>query len=258
MRLIALACLLGLTATAFACSDNADPGRDELTPSGTGGEGNGNGNGNGNASSGGTSSGSSGNTGTAPTFTLMATDLTGELYEDKTATIMVVPQNGFTGPVTLTLEGLGTDIIGKLDKTTLNASESTTLTAKSTKGGAVPFVVKGTAGSVVVQKTVTFTAEKVLTLRLKMGANATPAAPDIWGPADGKFMVTNALPLTVKFQNLDSVAHTLHTGGTNFAHGKTSVPQNGFDAEPRMVAAAGTRDGYMHDKGGAHFTLDVK
>jgi hypothetical protein len=187
----------------------------------------------------------------------MATDLAGELYQDKTATIMVVPQNGFSGPVTLTLEGLGTDIVGKLDKTTLNANEAATLTAKSTKGGAVPFVVKGTAGSVVVSKTVTFTAEKVLTLKLRMGANATPQAPDIWGTPDGKFAVTNAVPLVVKFQNLDTVGHTMHTGGTNFPHGSNVLP-GAFDTAQRMVAAAGTRDGYMHDKGGAHFTLDVK
>lgn len=273
MRTLAIISLLGLTVSAFACSDT-DPNKDgnfhqinpgETASSSSGATSSSGGSSGTTSSSGGSSGASSGTNPQGPTFSIQATDMTGELYQAKTSTIMIVPANGFTGDVTLTLEGLGTDIIGaKLDKTTLKPNETATLTAESTKGGAVPFVVKGTSGSIVVPKTVTFTAQKVLTLRVKMGTGAAPVAGANFvgaGPND-TFVVTNALPLSVKFMNLDSAGHILHTGGTNFAHGDQAnpVPQNGLDPMTRTIDAAGTRNGYIHDlaQGATSWSIDAK
>ncbi len=264
MRTLAIISLLGLTVSAFACSDT-DPNKDgnfhQINPgetaSGSSGATSSSGGSSGTTSSSGGSSGaSSGTNPQGPTFTLQSNDLNGELYDYKTATIMVVPANGFTGDVTLTLEGMGTDIIGaKLDKTTLKPNETATLTAASTKGGAVPFVVKGTSGSLIVPKTVTFNAQKVLTLRSKMGVGTAPVPGSNFmnsvaaGTVD-TFTVTNSLPLTVKYINLDAAGHIFHTSGEmNFAHGNQGAPiaQNGTDPTARTIATADVRNGYIHD-----------
>ncbi|NOU33176.1 MAG: hypothetical protein HOO96_35200 [Polyangiaceae bacterium] len=276
MRTLAIISLLGLTVSAFACSDT-DPNRDGNfnqvrvgeSSSSSGGASSSGGSSGTTSSSGGSSGASSGTNPQGPTFTLQATDLTGELYDYKTATIMVVPANGFTGDVTLTLEGMGTDIIGaKLDKTTLKPNETATLTAASTKGGAVPFVVKGTSGSIIVPRTVTFTAQKVLTLRSKMGVGTAPVPGSNFmnsvaaGTVD-TFTVTNALPLTVRYINLDGAGHIFHTSDeANFAHGnrQVAIAQNGVDPTVRTIAAADIRVGYIHDlvQAQTSWRLDVK
>jgi hypothetical protein len=167
---------------------------------------------------------------------------------------MVVSRNGFNGPVNLTLEGTGNDIVGTFAKTTLNANETTMLTARSAKGGAVQFMVKGTSGTMSATRPVTFTASKILTLRLKAGADATPNAPDLWGSADSRFTVSAAAPLEVRFLNSDTVPHIMHTGGgAAFPHGNTNVPvaANATDPAARTVNAGQTQTFYLHDKGGA-------
>jgi hypothetical protein len=188
----------------------------------------------------------------APTFELRVADLTGELYELKTAAVSIVAMNGFTGIATLSLEGLVPALTASLDRLSVGPNESATVSVLSKRGGATKLTLKAVSGSISVSREITFTAQNLLTLRLKKGADAVPTAPDVWGSPDSIFTVSNASPLTVKFKNLDTVGHIMHAGGlATFPHGDTNVAvaQDAFDKTARTLAAGQTQTFYLHDKG---------
>jgi hypothetical protein len=272
-----LAGLLGLVGCASDLEGNRDENFSEVVRPDLGGGGGGT-SGGGGGSSGTTSSGGGGgmSSGGAPSgaagfaIATSADEAQGELYDVKSFDINVTGTGGFTGAVTLAVEGTGTNVQYKLDKTTVNPGEKATLRVFSTNGGTSNFTVKGTAAGAPEQiKALKFTASKILTMRMKNGTQAAPNGADNWssGPADFRtapmsvFVVTNALPLSVKVVNDDTTGHIVHGVGA-FAHGSipVPVPPNATDPLARTFTTAATLTGYEHilGIGTRNFSIEIK
>lgn len=270
--MLGLLALAGLTAVACGDASNPNPSRyGNFSSSGSSGD---EGPGTSTSSSGGSSGGStsSGSTtsstsssGTVSTekfsVDVAADTQTAELYESKTFSVTLSSKNGFAGDVNLTLEGAPAEAKASLDKTTVAvtaaAGGTALLTVSSRKGGANAVTIKASAiGSTVASKVVTLNTDKVLTIRLRNGMGADLNNPGNWQSLDGsvtnsQFIVTNSLPLTVKFVNQDTVGHIVHRNDQGgFTHGDQANPlaPNATEA-PRTLNAAYTGSFYEHTAG---------
>ena len=173
----------------------------------------------------------------------------------------MAPTDGFTGPVTLSLQGAGPEIAATFDGgaataqvNVAGASASATLKIKSSKAGASAFKVVAVSGDKTVSKDVTFTASKILTISIPADAEmnkGTAGNPrtDAFGPAAG-IVVTTGAGLTLNIKNLDATGHIIHGGGQGgFNHGNTNAPIQQGDSDNPRTLSTGTFNFYLHDQG---------
>jgi hypothetical protein len=267
MSRIAFAGSLLLALSAVACASEVDGNRDQnfsevgRADLGTGGGSTtgtgtpGGGGGGGTTGTPGTPGGGTGTTTAGFTISTTTSALTADLYDAKTVEVTVNGTGGFSGDVTLALEGIGAEVDAKLDKTKLKAGEKAKLTIYSKQAGANPFTIKATSGTLAAQsQAMTFAVAKTLTMHLKMGTQMAPKSPDVWSPGmdnvNSQFRVVNASPLVVKVINDDTTPHIVHGNGA-FAHGSTAValPKDGSDPTARTLTGAQTATGYVHEIG---------
>ena len=182
-------------------------------------------------------------------------DVTGDLLEEKTSVVNVAPIDGFTGAVTLSLEGAGTDVTAAFEggpTATVNvtgASASANLKIKSSKSGASVIKVIATAGTVKVSKDLTFTATKTLTITIPADAQMNRTASS-FGPGTGPITVTTGGGLNLQIKNLDSAGHIIHGGGQGgFAHGNTNSSIQTGELDEARTISTGTFNFYLHDLG---------
>jgi hypothetical protein len=224
------------------------------------------------ASSGSGSTGSTGSTGTGntggntevdaappppatPAFTVAVDDAAPSmnLADTKVLNITVTPQ-AWSGPVTLSVASLPSDVTGAFDNATLSVEGTAPLTAKLTLTSisssapvATPFTIVGTAGSTVKSTPATLTVKSYLTIHLPVNADSMSGGfgdVTITAPAD----IANN-PVTINFVNDDSTPHEIHAENPDqgFAHGQGTFAQGQADAPVRMVTVAGTYAWHLHD-----------
>jgi hypothetical protein len=207
--------------------------------------------------------------GQALTVEVSASAIKAELYENKQFTL-TVKGVGANGKVALALAGVDAAALdASLDKPTLDitptAAQTAMVTVKSRKGGDVSFEVTLTAGTEVIKKTFVINTEKTLTIPISNGAQANKGDPALFGGTNSQYEVSNAVPLKLRFKNLDATKHIIHGGdpGQGFVHGSQQAGQEiqkegGFDAD-RMITAAKPAgyEFYLHDNQGTSGKLKI-
>lgn len=190
-----------------------------------------------------------------------------ELLAQSTLNVTVAP-NGFSGAVTLSAEGLPSDVDVAfaspslmLDGTTSVTTKVTLSTHSSTAPGAIPFSIVATSGTAKMGAPSTLTVNSALTINIPSGVNnlgGTQGNP--YRTAFGTYPITikapqgisAASPVTVRFYNADSVSHEIHASapGAGFPHDPGSIAPQSMDRLVRKVTATGTYDFYLHDQNG--------
>jgi len=167
--------------------------------------------------------------------------------------ITVTPQS-WTGPVTLSVANLPSDVTGAFDNATLNVTGTTPATAKLTLtsvSSSAPVVtafnVTGTSGETSHAVPASLTVKSYITLYIPVNADslsAVGATVNIKAPSD----IANN-PVTVNFVNLDSTPHEIHAENHSegFEHGGGTFGQNQADTPVRKVTVAGSYEWHLHD-----------
>ena len=175
-----------------------------------------------------------------------------KLADQTELTVTLTPQSG-SGPVTLSVEGLPSDVTASFDNATLDVAGTAALTAKltlksisSTAPVATPFKVLATAGAVVQNAPATLTVKPEITINIPVNADTMSngfGTVTVTGPKDIK---TN--PVILNIVNLDSTPHEVHAENVNgFNHGKGTFGQGQADAPVRQITATGTYKWHLHD-----------
>lgn len=192
-----------------------------------------------------------------------------DLASSSTLNVTVTPKNGFTGTVTITVEGLPQGVTaapasgapGSPIAVKLTSSTSTPVTPKD---GAVALTIKGTAGTQTATAPANFKVLPKITMTIPTNSAALLAAgggtkfTDEWGgesfgPSATPLLTQSNNPIVVLVKNEDSTPRTIHgPGGTNgFAHGAGNVApgefemQNGAPRQRTFTPGANT-SGYLH------------
>jgi hypothetical protein len=235
------------------------------------------------SSSGGSSSGATGSSGstsssggssngsqpppTAPLgITLDQMSLSVQLLATATVTVSVAP-NGYSGAVDLTAGTLPSGVTAAFDNATLTLDGETTATATltittatSAPPGTAPLAVNVTAGGMTQSTAVSVTVESTITLHIPAGVNSTGATvtnpnTTAYGPYPITIVapagISASNPVTVYFQNDDTVSHEIHADdqAQGFGHDPGSFGAGKMDPYVRQVNATGTYDFYLHDQG---------
>ena len=224
------------------------------------------------SSGGGTSSSGASSNGSEPPpttplgVTLDQMTLSVQLMATATVTVSVAP-NGYSGTVDLAAGTLPTGITAAFDKPTLTLDGATTATATltlttatSAPPGSVPLAVNATAGGMTQSTAVSVTVESTITLHIPAGVNntgATVSNPNTtaYGPYPITIVappgISASNPVTVYFQNDDTVSHEIHADdqGQGFGHDPGPFGAGKMDPYVRQVNTAGTYDFYLHDQG---------
>ena len=223
------------------------------------------------SSGGGGTSSSSGGTQQPPanlgvTLDQMAVDM--QLLATATVQVSVAP-NGYSGTVDLAAGSLPAGLTAAFDQPTLtldgSSTATTTLTlttATNAPPGTVPLAVEASAGGATFSSAVAVTVQSVITLHIPQGVNdngATVSNPDTtaYGPYPITIVAPDGIsasnPVTVYFQNDDTVSHEIHADATaqGFGHDPGAFGAGKMDPYVRKVNTAGTYDFYLHDQGSA-------
>ena len=189
-----------------------------------------------------------------------------QLLAQTTVDVSIAP-NGYTGTVQLSPGTLPTGVTGTFDKTSVMLDGTTTATATLTlqtdtdaPPGDLTLNVGVTAGETTKSAPVTLTVQSVITLHIPAGVNSNGASitnPDTtaFGPYPITIVAPQGLssqsPVTVYFQNDDTVSHEIHADATaqGFGHDPGSFGAGKMDPYVRKVNTAGTYDFYLHDQG---------
>ena len=218
------------------------------------------------SSSGGASSGSQPPPTTPLGITLDQMALSVQLLATATVTVSVAP-NGYSGTVDLTAGTLPSGVTAAFDKAALTLDGETTATATltittatSAPPGSVPLAVNVTAGGMTQSTAVSVTVESTITLHIpagvnNMGATVTNPNTTAYGPYPIAIIapagISASNPVTVYFQNDDTVSHEIHADdqAQGFGHDPGSFGAGQMDPYVRQVNATGTYDFYLHDQG---------
>lgn len=226
------------------------------------------GSGSGGSSSGGTASSSGGTTGQASNVavTLAQTAVQMQLMAQTTVQVSVAP-NGYAGTVQLAPGTLPAGLTASFDKSSLTLDGTTTATATltlTTETNAPPgdaqVDVAVTAAGTTKTASVTATVQSVITLHIPQGVNNMGASianqnTTAFGPYPITIVAPKGIsaqnPVTVYFQNDDTVSHEIHADaqGQGFGHDPGSFGPGKMDPYVRKVNTAGTYDFYLHDQG---------
>jgi plastocyanin len=189
-----------------------------------------------------------------------------QLLATTTVEVSIAP-NGYSGTVALAAGTLPSGVTAAFDKPTLTLDGETTATATltvttatSAPPGTVPLAVNATAGGMTQSTAVSVTVESTITLHIPSGVNndgATVSNPNTtaYGPYPITIVapagISASNPVTVYFQNDDSVSHEIHADdqAQGFGHDPGSFGAGKMDPYVRKVNAAGTYDFYLHDQG---------
>jgi hypothetical protein len=217
------------------------------------------------SSSGGSSSGSQPPT-TPLGITLDQMTVSMQLLATATVRVSVAP-NGYSGTVDLTAGTLPSGVTAAFDKPTLTVEGETAATATltittatSAAPGSVPLSVSVTAGGATQSTAVSVTVESTITLHIPSGVNqsgATVSNPNTtaYGPYPITIVAPAGIsaqnPVTVYFQNDDTVSHEIHGDDTaqGFGHDPGPFGAGKMDPYVRKVNSTGTYDFYLHDEG---------
>ena len=223
-------------------------------------------------SSGGSTSGSGGSSsGSQPPATPLGITLdqmTVSMQLLATATVQVsIAPNGYSGTVDLTAGTLPAGVTAAFDKPTLTVGGETAATATltittatSAAPGSVPLSVSVTAGGATQSTAVSVTVQSMITLHIPSGVNksgATVSNPNTtaYGPYPITIVAPAGIsaqnPVTVYFQNDDTVSHEIHADdqAQGFGHDPGSFGAGKMDPYVRKVSSTGTYDFYLHDEG---------
>jgi hypothetical protein len=217
-----------------------------------------------------TSSGSSGGGSTSQPTNLAVTagmaSVQMQLLDDYTLPVLIAP-NGYSGPVTLGTGNLPSGVTATFDSATAMLDGSTTVramltlkTATSVPPGTASFVVTVGAGGATKSASVSLDVQSVITLHIpagvdNMGGTVTNPITTAFGPYPIKITAPQGLssnnPVTVYFQNDDSVSHEIHADAAaqGFGHDPGPFGAGKMDPYVRKVNTAGTYDFYLHDQG---------
>jgi hypothetical protein len=159
--------------------------------------------------------------------------------------------------VTLSTQGLPSDVTPSFDNATQAAGGTATLTLttlSSTVSQTVSFTVVATGGA---SATLSLTVNPTITIYIPVNVDAnqgTDQNPNTAAFGAYPILITapQNFPVTVNFENLDSTPHEIHAeqADQGFPHGNGLIPQDGFDT-PRQVTQSGTYDWHLHDEGDA-------
>jgi hypothetical protein len=188
-----------------------------------------------------------------------------DLAAESTINVTVTPKNGFTGTVTITVDGLPTGV------TAAPASGTSTIALKLTssattpvtpKDGAVPLTIKGTSGDQTATAPANFKVLPKIVMTVPTNSDALIKAGGQgftagWGGdafANGTPLLTQAdNPIVVTVRNDDSTPRTVHgPGGTNgFAHGAGPIDPGAFELQngqprQRSFKPGAKTSGYLH------------
>jgi hypothetical protein len=211
----------------------------------------------------------------AATFDLAVSNATpaADLGTSVSLDVTLTPKAAFDSAVTLEVTGLPANVTPTFSPASLTVSGMTAVkttlkldvgyTAPTTpKDGAVPIVIKATAGGATATANANFKVNAQLTLNIPMNAAALRDTKmiyrDQWGSAFGSTpqpLLTQAdNPIGVLVKNTDSVPQEIHSGNL-FGHGVGLIQPGEFDktskneTRVRMLNVGNSINGYLHNDG---------
>jgi hypothetical protein len=211
----------------------------------------------------------------APTFDLAVSNATpaADLGTSVSIDVTLTPKAAFDSAVSLEVTGLPASVTPTFSPASLTVSGMTPVkatlkldvgyTAPTTpKGGAVPLVIKATAGATSATANANFKVNAQVTLNVPMNAAALRSTQTIyrdeWGSAFGStpqaLLTQPDNPIGVLVKNTDSVPQEIHSGNL-FGHGVGLIQPGAFDktsngqTRVRMLNVGNNINGYLHNDG---------
>lgn len=173
---------------------------------------------------------------------------TADMNTTQTFTVMVVPQNGFSGTVNLTASGLPANATGTFDKPSVDVSGSAGVAARltvvlktNTPPGAASIKVSGAAGTAAKDVPIALTVSPRIQIPIKM--NATQSS---YVDTQQIRVATGGGQVQFVFVNQDSSGHIIHAN----PHGDTNNPiqaNGGLEARTRTISKGQNFQFYLHD-----------
>jgi hypothetical protein len=194
--------------------------------------------------------------------------ITSELLAHAQLSVSIAP-NGFRGTVTLSAEGLPSDVSASfgsatltLDGATTETTTATLSTKSSTKPGDAPFAIVATSSAGQASAPSSLTVKSAITIDIPQGADQLGGTTNNpYRTAFGTYPIvitapqgiSGSNPVTVRFYNADNVSHEIHASspGAGFAHDPGSIAPQSMDRLVRQVKTTGTYEFYLHDQNAA-------
>jgi plastocyanin len=183
--------------------------------------------------------------------TLDKTTDTVRLNESHSYTATITPSNGFSGSVTLSLEGAPAGVTATFDPAAVMVSTAPVTVAvtvavasdMAVPASSVPLSIKGTSGAITSAAALGVMIPAELFVQIPKGVNiGTAAAPN--KTAFGTFgmpVIEVAAGTKVTWVNNDIIDHEVHSDGTlGIAHESGPLKANGANTYTQTFSKAGT------------------